>query len=570
MFIPATPDECRKQGWSELDVILISGDAYIDSPQVGVALIGKILMDRGYRVGIISQPDIHSDEDVGRLGTPRLFWGITGGCVDSMVANYTAGGKPRRSDDFTPGMRNEKRPDRACVVYANLVRRYFKDTAPIVLGGIEASLRRISHYDFWSRRVRRSVLFDARADYLLYGMADHTVVLLADRLAQDADPRDVPGLCYIAKTPPAGYLELPSHQTVSKDPSAFEIMFHRFYRHTDPVTAKGLVQLQDTRYLVQNPPPPALSGKELDAAYGLAFERAVHPADAAGGPVRALDTIAFSLTTHRGCYGECNFCAIAVHQGRRVMWRSTASIVQEAECMVRHPDFKGRIHDVGGPTANMYGFECDRKMTKGACRHRRCMFPDLCPELPVSHAPQIDLLERLSRITGVTSVVVASGIRCDLVAADHRYGDAYTARIAGHHVSGQLKVAPEHIESNILQLMGKSDTEHIIDFRKAFIKWSRSANKRQYLTYYFIAAHPGCDDQHMRNLSRYARNTLRIRPRQVQIFTPTPSTYSTLMYMTESDPFTGKDLFVETDPARRRKQKDILTGPVTPRRRRCP
>ncbi|MGW8321532.1 MAG: YgiQ family radical SAM protein, partial [Thermodesulfobacteriota bacterium] len=350
MFLPTTPEEKAALGWTDLDIVLVTGDAYIDHPAMGVALTGRILQSAGFRVGIIAQPDGSSGTDIARLGEPLLFWGVTGGSVDSMVANYTATGRKRKADDFTPGGVNNRRPDRAVIVYANLIRKYFRRTRPIVLGGIEASLRRIAHYDYATDSVRRNILFDAKADYLLYGMADQSVVELAEALRREEDPNNIRGLCYISRTVPVGkdYLALPSFQTVSADKEAFLPMFETFYRNNDPITGQGLFQQQDTRYLVHNPPPLPLSEEELDRVHALPFEREVHPHYGKDGLVRALDTIRFSLTTHRGCYGECNFCAIAVHQGRTVTSRSIASVVQEPVSFAEHPRFTGIISDVGG------------------------------------------------------------------------------------------------------------------------------------------------------------------------------------------------------------------------------
>ncbi|MFH1984528.1 MAG: YgiQ family radical SAM protein [Pseudomonadota bacterium] len=565
MFLPTTSAECDALGWPELDVILVTGDAYIDSPLMGVAVIGKVLVAEGFRVGIIAQPDLSSALDIQRLGKPRLFWGVTGGSVDSMVANITAAGKPRRSDDFTPGGKNDRRPNRAVIAYSNLIRRHVKNTVPIVLGGIEASLRRISHYDVWENRIRRSVLFDAKADYLIYGMGETTVVQLAQRLAHRQPVDELNGLCYASSAPPKGYVVLPTHGTVAEAPRQFIDMFHQFYGNTDPVTARGLVQLQDTRYLVQNPPQPPLSTAQMDAVHALDWENAVHPSHADQGAVSAIETIRFSIATHRGCYGECHFCAIAVHQGRTVHWRSPDSILDEARLMIARPDFKGRIHDVGGPTANMYGFECDRKSTKGACRHRRCLFPTVCDRLPVSHGPQRDLLKRLRALPGVRQVVVASGLRTDLIMADTRDGDGYLSELAAHHVSGQLKVAPEHSVDNVLTLMGKNSSDQLIAFKEKFDRFSAASGKRQFLTYYLMAAHPGCTQSDMAALGRFCRDRLNVRnPEQVQVFTPTPSTYATLMYATGCDPFTGAPIFVEKDPVKRQQQKGAVTG-ETPR-----
>jgi uncharacterized radical SAM protein YgiQ len=557
VFIPTTRQECKALGWEKLDIILVTGDSYVDSPFIGVSVIGQVLLKAGFRVGIIAQPDVQS-ADITRLGEPELYWGVTGGSIDSMVANYTATKKRKRADDLTPGGQNNRRPDRAVIVYANLVRRHFKNTKPIVLGGVEASLRRIAHYDYWSDSVRRSILFDAKADILVYGMAESTAVALAERLQAGQDVTDLRGICTIAKEKPAGAIELPSFEEVARDKRAFIDMFHTFYRNNDPLTAKTLCQQQDTRYLVQNPPATPLTQPELDALYEIGFERAQHPFYEALGPVKALETIRFSLTTHRGCYGECNFCSIAVHQGRTVRWRSEDSIVREAERLAQLPDFKGIIQDVGGPTANMYGFECEKKLARGSCADKRCLYPEICPQMDVDHGRQVALLRRLRQVEGVKKVFVASGIRYDLVLADQKHGARYLRDVVRHHTSGQMKVAPEHTQDHVLQRMGKPGAAVLVRFRDLFTGLTRAARKEQYLTYYLIAAHPGCTDKDMRALKRFASRDLKINPRQVQIFTPTPSTYSSLMYYTEMDPFTGEPLFVEKDLVRKERQKSIL------------
>lgn len=557
MFLPTTRSEAQKLGWKKLDVILITGDAYIDSPYIGIAVIGNVLANAGYRVGVISQPDIHAD-DIRRLGEPGLFWGVSGGCIDSLVANYTATRKWRKSDDFTPGGLNDRRPDRALIVYSNLIRRHFKNTRPIVLGGIEASLRRISHYDYWSNKVRRSVLFDAKADFLVYGMGEKTVIQLAGRLRSGQDATDIPGICYISKSAPPSFMKMPDHQTVSRDRSAFIDMFQNFYAHNDPLTASGLFQLQDSRYLVQNPPQPYCSQRELDQLHDLEYERDVHPSHRQSGTVRALETIRFSIPTHRGCYGECNFCAIAVHQGRTVRWRSEESILREARVLSRYPDFTGSISDVGGPTANMYGFECRKKLAEGCCSDKRCLFPRICPSLAANHGRQLRLLRRLRKIDRIRNIFISSGLRYDLLNADQKYGKQYISEIARHHVSGQLKIAPEHMSEKVLQLMGKPGIDTLLSFRKAFQEASAASGKNQFLTYYLIAAHPGCTESDMKDLKHFAVANLRVIPRQVQIFTPTPSTYSSLMYHTGIDPFSGEKIFVEKNDRKKEKQKRII------------
>ncbi len=550
----------RARGWESLDVILVSGDAYIDSPQIGIAVIGQVLVAAGFRVGVIAQPDVRSGTDISRLGEPLLFWGLTAGSVDSMVANYTALRKKRRSDDYTPGGENVRRPDRASIVYSTLIRQHFKRTAPIVLGGLEASLRRIAHYDYWSDAVRRSLLFDAKADLLVYGMAERTVRELAQRLREGNDIHGIPGTCEIAREAVTGYRELPPFEEVRTSTEAFSRMYAVFYDNTDPVTASGLVQKHGDRWLIQHPPPAYESQAELDAIAELPFARDAHPSYRGQGKLQALDTISFSLQTHRGCYGECNFCAIAVHEGRRVRWRSEKSILDEAASLTRHPRFRGIIPDVGGPTANMYGFECAKKIDKGACTEKRCLYPELCRQMPVDHSRYTRLLEKLRKIEGIRKVFVASGIRHDMVMNDKRCGMEFMEELVRHHVSGQLKLAPEHSDPAILDLMGKGGTEDLIDFRERFFTLSRQMGKKQFLTYYFIAAYPGSEESHMRALQRFTAAELRIAPEQVQIFTPTPGTWASVMYHTGRNPFTGEPLSVEKELRGKRRQKDIITG----------
>ncbi|WPD21426.1 MAG: YgiQ family radical SAM protein [Candidatus Electrothrix scaldis] len=564
-FLPTTRKELHQLGWDRPDIILVSGDAYIDSPFIGTAVIGRVLADAGFRVGIIAQPDLQG-EDICRLGEPRLFWGVSGGCVDSMVANRTASGKHRKQDDYTPGGINNRRPDRAVLIYANLIRSKFKNTCPIVLGGIEASLRRIAHYDYWSKSVRRSILLDAKADFLLYGMAERAVLELATALRDDTDPYTIRGLCYPASERPEGHLLLPSYEEAKGDTpqgkKAFTRMFRRFYENNDPITAQGLAQLHGTRWLIQNPPQPHLSPEELDHFHSLDYQLDLHPFHQQQGNVRALETIRFSLATHRGCYGECNFCAIAVHQGRTIVQRTRKSILAEAHRLLKHPGFKGRIHDVGGPTANMYGVECRKKRTKGACLEKRCLFPEKCKALQVDHSEQLRLLEELRQLKGVKQVVVSSGIRYDLILADQRNGLTYLRQVVRHHVSGQMKVAPEHCQDNVLACMGKPGRDSLLRFRDLFNKMSAQEGLKQFLTYYIIAAHPGCRQQDMQAMKNFAQQELKVLPRQVQIFTPTPSTWSTLMYWTGENPLSGQPCFVEKDNQAREQQKAVLTGPA--------
>lgn len=564
MFLTTTADELKKRGWNQLDIILVTGDAYIDSPHIGVAVIGRVLADAGYRVGIIAQPDTGSGADIGRLGEPRLFWGVTGGCMDSMVANYTATKKKRREDDLTPGGKNDRRPDRACVVYANLIRRYFKDTKPLVLGGVEASLRRIAHYDYWSDAVRRSILFDARADILAYGMAERAVVEIAQRLAEGNRLSNIRGTCLIENEPPPSYLELPSFENAAGSKKAFTDMFRLFSANNDPLTACGLYQKHGNRYLVHHPPQPHLTASELDAVFALNFLRRVHPFYAAQGSVRAMDTISFSLITHRGCFGDCGFCSIALHEGRTIISRSEESILAEAKKIAAFPDFKGYLVDVGGATANMYGIDCPRKQGRGACPDKQCLYPQVCSSLKPDHSRQIRLLQNLRKIPGVKKVFVASGIRHDLLLADKRHATSYMRELVKHHISGQLKVAPEHAAPSVLGFMGKPSSQALLQFKDLFEMANAEAGLKQYLTYYFIAAHPGCTEEDMQVLKAFAARDLHTTPQQVQIFTPLPSTWSALMYWTGTHPATGRKIYVEKDTAKKQKQKDIVTEGAKP------
>jgi uncharacterized radical SAM protein YgiQ len=557
MFIPATPEEVAALGWKGLDVILVTGDSYIDSPHIGVAVIGRVLMEAGYRVGIIAQPDVNDGRDIARLGEPELFWGVTGGCMDSMIANYTASGKRRRSDDLTAGGVNNRRPDRAVIAYANLIRRYFKTTRPIVLGGIEASLRRISHYDFWSDAVRRSILFDARADILAYGMAEETIIDIAGHLKHNKPVSDIAGICYIAPQPRPDYLLLPPHAVAAKDKGAFADMFARFAENADPGSGRGLCQQQDTRFLIQNPPRPPIGGPELDRIHELGFHREAHPIHQAQGHVRALDTLRFSIITHRGCFGDCAFCAIAVHEGRRITDRSEASILREASAIAKHADFKGIIQNVGGPTANMYGMGCRRPDSRGPCKNKRCLGPSPCRHLDVRHDRQTDLLRRLRRLPDVRKIFIGSGIRHDLILHDARSGREYLEEIIRYHVSGQLKIAPEHSEEHVLTLMGKPDAAATEKFVDLFQRTCKAEGVERFLTCYLMAAFPGCTLDDMRRLKQFARRVFRFTPEQVQIFTPGPATRGALMYHTEKGP-DGKAIFVEKNAGNKERQKQVL------------
>ena len=575
-FLPVTREEMRKLGWRQADVILVSGDAYVDTPYSGVAVIGQVLARAGYKVAILSQPDMKDPEAFRALGEPALFWGVSPGCVDSMVANYTAAGKRRHQDDFTPGGENNRRPDRAALIYSNAIRAAWKPCKPIILGGVEASLRRIAHYDFWSDKVRRPIVCDAKADALCYGMGERAMLAFAAAIRDNTDWHGIPGLCWMAGekgfTPPEGAVELPSFASVSANTPegkrAFAEAFAIFQRNQDAVTGHPLVQKVDNRWLVHNRPSPPLEQDELDAVHDIPWMLDAPPSIRAQGPIRALDTIRFSVTTHRGCYGDCRFCAITVHQGRRIVSRSQRSVIEEVKGFARHPKFRGTVADVGGPTANMYGFDCARKAKAGACSDRDCLFPRVCPALKPNHRPQLELLRRLREIPGVKHLFVASGIRPDLIEADRTCGDEYIATLAKHHVSGQLKLAPEHVVTRVLAYMGKPDVKDLLAFKRKFDAASRRLGRKQYLTYYFIAAHPGCTEADMRELKRFAERELNLHPEQVQIFTPTPLTAATCMYYTGLDPATGREVYVARGLGEKQRQKDLLTGGNRPQPRR--
>jgi uncharacterized radical SAM protein YgiQ len=559
-YLPTTRAEMDARGWDQCDVILVSGDAYIDSPFIGVAVVGRILEREGYRVGIIGQPDINTD-DVMRLGEPKLFWGVSGGSVDSMVSNYTATKKFRNSDDYTPGGVNNARPDRAVLVYTNLIRKYFKNTVPIVLGGIEASLRRVTHYDYWTNKLRKPILFDSKADYLIYGMGEGAIIALPKALASGESPHNIRGVCYIAKEPREGYITIPSHSECLDNKESYIDLFDAFYHNNDPISANGLCQEVDGRYSIQNPPADYLDESEMDAVSALPYTRELHPYHRPKGPVKCLETIKFSIMTHQGCWGECNFCAIGVHQGRTIRTRSEASILKEAAQFTEYKDFKGIISDVGGPTANMYGYECTKKLKHGTCTHQRCVDDThLCKSMNVDHTRVIKLLRSLREIRGIKKAFVASGVRYDLINEDKKNGYEYLKEMVKHHISGQMKVAPEHTSDHVLHLMNKPGKQTLVDFKKLYDQLNREEGKKQFLTYYLIAAHPGCTEKDMHDLKRFTTDELKMNPEQAQVFTPTPGTYSAVMYYTEMDPETRQKIFVEKDTARKEKQKQIVVA----------
>lgn len=491
-----------------------------------------------------------------RLGSPALFWGVTAGATDSLVANYTATGRKRKSCDFTPGGDNCRRPDRSSIVYTNLIKRFSSEKKPVVLGGIEASLRRFSHYDLLSRDIRRPLLFDSKADWLIYGMGEYPALQLAEALRAGRDVHAIENLVYIAQEAPAGALVLPSHEEAASAPEIFQKFFRQFYAESSTLSRRVLAQKCGDRYVVQNP-QHIMSTVELDHIHNLDYERAVHPYDLAKGEVRGAETARFSIATHRGCFGECSFCAISVHQGRRVLSRSEESVLEEARKMVSYPAFKGIISDVGGPTANMYGAECARMTSGQPCADKRCLFPKVCPTLNGAHKRYNALLDKLSRVKGIKKVLVASGIRCDMAVADRKEGAGFISRLACEHTGGQIKLAPEHTDEFVLRLMGKCPIDNFERFMEDFARESTKAAKKQFITCYFMAAHPGCNMSAMQRLKRFITGHLHFRPQQIQIFTPTPSTWSTCMYYTGLAP-DGTPIYVARTEKEKAAQKEML------------
>jgi uncharacterized radical SAM protein YgiQ len=551
MFLPSLGDHIDYK----LDIIFVTGDAYIDHPSFGVALLGKYLQSKGYKVGVIAQPDIHSDNDIGYFGEPKLFWAVTSGAMDSMVANYTALGKKRKSDDYTPGGVNNKRPDRAVIKYSNLIRQYFKDQI-IVIGGIEASLRRLAHYDWWQDKVRRSILLDSKADYLIYGMAEITLEKFTNFFKEGEFDKikELRGVCYKDKSPDYG-VEVPPFEEVFKDKKVFHEFYKTFYYNTDWFVGKRLIQKTGKTYVVQNPPAPPLTKTQLDEVYSLDYERDAHPYYKKQGRIKAVDMIKFSITSHRGCYGNCNFCALTVHQGRYVISRSHDSILNEAKRISKRKDFKGYISDIGGPTANMFEIECDKKFKSGACMDKDCLYPSVCPALKVNHNSYLNLLKKVQSIPKVKKVFVSSGIRYDMILKDKNSVKVLKDLIF-NNVSGQLKVAPEALSEKVLHYMGKPSFEVFLRFKELFEKVRKT---KTYFVCYLIAAHPGATLEDDKKTGQRIKKELHYSPEQVQIFTPTPSTWSTTMYYTEMDK-EGNKIFVEKNLKRKKLHKLAISG----------
>ncbi len=559
-FLPVTKKEMQQRGWEQVDFVYLTGDAYVDHPSFGAAIISRLLESRGYRVGIIPQPDWRRKESVQVFGEPRLGFLVSAGNMDSMVNHYTVSKKHRQKDSYSPGGEMGLRPDMPTVVYSNLIRQTYKHT-PIILGGIEASLRRLAHYDYWENKVRRSVLLDSGADLISYGMGEHSIIQIAEAL-QSGLPVDeitfIPGTVYKCKDLSRAYdpIILPSYETVSSDKKAYAESFAEQYRNTDPFTARPMAESYGNRgYVIQNPPALPLSQQEMDDVYDLPYQNTWHPMYDARGGIPALEEIKFSLTSNRGCFGGCNFCALTFHQGRILQTRSHESILKEAEKMTHDPDFKGYIHDIGGPTADFRQPSCQKQLTKGVCQNRQCLFPKPCGNLTVDHTDYVALLRKLRKISGVKKVFVRSGVRFDYVVADK--SPVFLQELVKYHVSGQLRVAPEHVSDQVLHYMGKPSHQVYQQFLDQYEKANAATGKKQYAVPYFMSSHPGCTMKEAVKLAEYVRD-LGFTPEQVQDFYPTPSTLSTCMYYTGLHPLTGEKVYIPRDPHEKAIQRALM------------
>ena len=558
-YLPISKEDMIERGIEQFDFVYVIGDAYVDHPSFGPAIISRILESRGFSVGIISQPDWKDDASISILGTPRLGFLVSGGNMDSMVNHYSVSKKRRDMDSFTPGGVMGKRPDYATVVYCNLIRRTYKKT-PIIIGGIEASLRRLAHYDYWSNKVKRSILLDSGADLISYGMGERSIVEIAEALESGIDVKDITfidGTVYKTKEKESIYdaIWLPEWDAIKEDKRKFAESFYTQYCNTDPFSGKRLVEGYGTNFVVQNPPQKPLSEAEMDAVYALPYMRNYHPSYEEAGGVPAIREIKFSLVSNRGCFGGCSFCALTFHQGRIIQTRSHESIIEEAKLITQDKEFKGYIHDVGGPTANFRAPACSKQLTKGACPNKQCLFPTPCKNLEVDHKDYIELLRKLRELPKVKKVFIRSGIRFDYLMADK--DKTFLRELCEHHVSGQLKVAPEHISNAVLQRLGKPSVEVYNKFVKAYKDMNAKIGKEQYLVPYLMSSHPGSTLKEAIELAEYLRD-LGYMPEQVQDFYPTPSTISTCMYYTGLDPRTMEEVYVSTNPHEKAMQRALI------------
>ena len=558
-FLPITKQEMLERGIAQPDFVYVIGDAYVDHPSFGHAIISRILENHGYSVVIISQPDWRNPKSIDIFGRPRLGFLVSGGNMDSMVNHYSVTRHRRKTDSFTPGGVMGKRPDYATVVYCNLIRQTYKDV-PILIGGIEASLRRLAHYDYWSDAMKRSILLDSQADLLMYGMGERSIVEIADALNAGMDVKDI---TYIDGTvfkcreldESLPTIILPGYEELQKNKRTYAESFKIQYGNCDPFTAKRLAEPYGKEYVVQNPPQKPLTMEEMDAVYDLPYCRAYHPSYEKLGGVPAIEEVKFSLVSNRGCFGACSFCALTFHQGRIVQVRSHESILAEAEKMVKDPDFKGYIHDVGGPTANFRHPACEKQMTKGACGGRQCLYPTPCKNMNADHSDYVALLRKLRKIPGVKKVFVRSGIRFDYLLADSK--DTFFRELVQYHISGQLKVAPEHVSDAVLCRMGKPRNAVYNRFVDKYFALNKQYNMNQFLVPYLMSSHPGSTMKEAVELAEYIRD-MGYNPEQVQDFYPTPSTLSTVMYYTGLDPRTMEKVYVPTDPHEKAMQRALI------------
>ena len=559
-FFPVTRSEMNERGWEEPDFVYVCGDAYVDHPSFGATIICRVLEDKGFRIAFLAQPDYKSCEDFKRFGRPRLGFLVSAGNIDSMVAHYTAAKKRRTYDYYSAGGKMGHRPDRATIVYSNRIREAYGDV-PIILGGLEASLRRFAHYDYWDDKVRRSVLIDSRADILTYGMGEKILVRIAELLDKGVPIkkiRDVRGTVYVGK--PEDKVNYPvaatfDYNELKNDKRKYAEAFGVQYKNQDSINGKAICELYDGKMLVQNPPMPPLEREELDHVYSLPYMRAYHPMYEAEGGVPAIEEVKFSLTHNRGCFGACNFCALAFHQGRTVRSRSIKSVVEEAKIIAQMPDFKGYIHDVGGPTANFRYPSCDKQLESGVCPNRKCLAPTPCKNLKVDHTEYIKLLEEIEKVPRVKKVFVRSGIRFDYLMCDKN--DAFFRKLVRDNVSGQLKVAPEHCSSGVLRCMGKPDFEVYQGFRRKFFDITKQIGKEQYLVPYLMSSHPGSTLNDAIELALCLKRD-HYAPEQVQDYYPTPGTASTVMYYTGINPLDMKPVYVATDYHEKQLQRALL------------
>ncbi len=559
-FLPISKEDMKKRGWEQVDFTYVIGDAYVDHSSFGPAIISRVLESRGFKVGIIAQPDWKNEESINVFGRPRLGFLVSGGNMDPMVNHYTVSKKRRKTDAYTPGGVIGKRPDHATVVYCNLIKKLYKDS-PIIIGGIEASLRRLAHYDYWSDSLKRSILLDSQADIISYGMGEHSIVEIAEALDSGLDVKDVTfidGTVYKTKEIENvyDYEMLPSYEDLKADKLNYARSFNIQYMNTDPFTGKRLVEPYDKGiYVVQNPAAKPLTQIEMDDVYALPYMNTYHPVYEKDGGVPAISEIKFSITSNRGCFGSCSFCALTFHQGRILQTRSHESIIEEAKAMTEKPDFKGYIHDVGGPTANFRQPACSKQMEHGACKNKQCLFPEPCKNMKIDHKDYINLLRELRKIPKVKKVFVRSGIRFDYAIADKDH--TFIRELCKYHVSGQLRVAPEHVSDNVLKLMGKPGNDVYEKFVKECEHINEELGLKQYLVPYLMSSHPGSTLKDAIKLAEYVRD-IGYMPEQVQDFYPTPSTISTCMYYTGVDPRTMESVYVARNPHEKAMQRALI------------